>query len=242
MASLIQWTWVWASSGSWWKTEKPGVLQSMGLQRVGHNWVTELNWCYLLKDFLSTHGLNILWISYCPSYWYIFPPLGMFIFNEMATHSNILAWRIPWTEEPGGLQSTGLQRVRHDWATSLCMISIPTLIKVQFMVHTLKIYKYTHTHTHTHTHTQNYKAFPAAMRETQLRSQEVGKVRKENGNPLQYSCLENSKDWRTWEATLPGIAKSWTCLSGYHSQLYFELLDRIRSICIQKYPEPQFIP
>ena len=39
--------------------------------------------------------------------------------KEMASHSSILAWRIPWTEEPGGLQSTGLQRVRHDWATSL---------------------------------------------------------------------------------------------------------------------------
>ena len=35
------WTWVWASSGRWWRTGKPGVLQSMGLQRVGHNWVTE---------------------------------------------------------------------------------------------------------------------------------------------------------------------------------------------------------
>ena len=32
----------------------------------------------------------------------------------MATHSSILAWRIPWREKPGGLQSTGLQRVRHD--------------------------------------------------------------------------------------------------------------------------------
>ena len=39
--------------------------------------------------------------------------------KEMATHSSILAWRIPWTEEPGRLQSTGSQRVRHDWATSL---------------------------------------------------------------------------------------------------------------------------
>ena len=39
--------------------------------------------------------------------------------KEMATHSSILAWRIPWTEEPGGLQSTGLQRVGHDCATSL---------------------------------------------------------------------------------------------------------------------------
>ena len=36
------WTWVWASSRSWWWTGKPGVLQSMGLQRVGHDWVTEL--------------------------------------------------------------------------------------------------------------------------------------------------------------------------------------------------------
>ena len=34
--------------------------------------------------------------------------------KEMATPSSILAWKIPWTEEPGGLQSTGLQRVRHD--------------------------------------------------------------------------------------------------------------------------------
>ena len=39
--------------------------------------------------------------------------------KEMATHSSILAWRIPWREEPGRLQSTGLQRVRHNWATSL---------------------------------------------------------------------------------------------------------------------------
>ena len=41
MTSLTQWTWVWASSGSWWWTEKPGMLQSMGSQRVGHDWVTE---------------------------------------------------------------------------------------------------------------------------------------------------------------------------------------------------------
>ena len=34
--------------------------------------------------------------------------------EEMATHSSVLAWKIPWTEEPGGLQSMGLQRVGHD--------------------------------------------------------------------------------------------------------------------------------
>ena len=37
----------------------------------------------------------------------------------MATHSRILTWRIPWTEEPGGLQSMGPQTVGHDWATEL---------------------------------------------------------------------------------------------------------------------------
>ena len=42
--------------------------------------------------------------------------------KEMATQSDILAWRIPWTEEPGGLQSTGSQRVRRDWATSLSLV------------------------------------------------------------------------------------------------------------------------
>ena len=41
--------------------------------------------------------------------------------KEMATHSSFLAWRTPWTEEPGELQSTGSQRVRHDWATSLSL-------------------------------------------------------------------------------------------------------------------------
>ena len=44
MASLPQWTWVWASSGSWWWTGKPAVLQSIASQRVGHDWVTQLNW------------------------------------------------------------------------------------------------------------------------------------------------------------------------------------------------------
>ena len=43
MASLTQWTWVWVDSGSWWWTGRPGMLQFMGSQRVGHDWVTELS-------------------------------------------------------------------------------------------------------------------------------------------------------------------------------------------------------
>ena len=45
MASLTRWTWVWVNSQSCWWIGRPGVLQSMGSQRVGHNWATELNWC-----------------------------------------------------------------------------------------------------------------------------------------------------------------------------------------------------
>ena len=47
MASLTRWTWVWVNSGSWWWTGRPGVLPFMGLQRVRHNWATELNWTEL---------------------------------------------------------------------------------------------------------------------------------------------------------------------------------------------------
>jgi len=44
MASPTRWTWVWVDSGSWWWTGGPGMLRFMGSQRVGHDWVTELNW------------------------------------------------------------------------------------------------------------------------------------------------------------------------------------------------------
>ena len=42
--------------------------------------------------------------------------------KEMATHSSTLAWKIPWMEEPGGLQFMGSQRVRHNWVTSLSLL------------------------------------------------------------------------------------------------------------------------
>ena len=48
MGSLTQWAWVWVNSRSWWWTGRPGVLQFMGLQTVGHDWVTELNWTELM--------------------------------------------------------------------------------------------------------------------------------------------------------------------------------------------------
>ena len=60
MASLTQWTWVWVNSRSWWWSRRPGVLQTMGLQTVGHDWATELTaWKakVLLWFSLTSHNL-----------------------------------------------------------------------------------------------------------------------------------------------------------------------------------------
>ena len=62
MASLTRWTWVWASSGSWWWTGRPGMLQSVGLKRVRHDWVTELSWTVtwsVLKCYHSAPDLQM---------------------------------------------------------------------------------------------------------------------------------------------------------------------------------------
>ena len=60
MASLTGWTWVWTSSRSWWWTGKPGVLQSMGSQRVGHDWATELT------DHRHVGVLSCVWFFVTP--------------------------------------------------------------------------------------------------------------------------------------------------------------------------------
>jgi len=65
MASLTQWTWVWVNSRRWWWTGKPGMLQSMGLQRVRHDWATELNWTSQTSlPMLSTlvNSITVNWL------------------------------------------------------------------------------------------------------------------------------------------------------------------------------------
>ena len=75
MASLTQWTWVWVNSGSWWWTGRPGVLQFIGSQRVGHNWVTDLNWIFLtptpgyrcdllFQNFSCKGAITVIWTAH----------------------------------------------------------------------------------------------------------------------------------------------------------------------------------
>ena len=85
----------------------------------------------------------------CPIFWYSLTRLSGFTLpfhfhaleREMATHSSVLAWRIPGTGEPGGLPSMGLHRVRHDWSDLAAAAAahntsrIPTKWSIHFLVH-----------------------------------------------------------------------------------------------------------
>ena len=62
-----------------------------------------------------------------------------FLEKEMATHSSTLAWNTPWTKEPSGLQSIGLQRVRHDWATNTFTFSSSTGSTALSLSHTFML-------------------------------------------------------------------------------------------------------
>ena len=102
--------------------------------------------------------------------------------KEMATHSSILAWRIPWTEEPGGLQFTGSQRVGHDWATFSSLQDKPGGSDGKRIC--------------------QWCGRPGSI-------PGLGRYPGEgNGYPLQYSCVENSMNTGTWWATVYGVSKS----------------------------------
>ena len=89
MASLTWWTWVWVNSGSWWWTRRPGVLPSVGLQRVRHNWATELNWW--MKKFAGDSCVQSLVSSW-----------ELAEFPEM--HSDLLLWAVTITSTQQGVQ------------------------------------------------------------------------------------------------------------------------------------------
>ena len=100
MASPTQWTWVRVNSRSWWWTGRPGVLQFMGSQRVGHDWATELNWAHgkdsdAGKD-KAGEGNDRGWDGWMTS-------LMRWTWVWLSSES----WW--WTGEPGVLQSMGSQ-------------------------------------------------------------------------------------------------------------------------------------
>ena len=103
IASPTQWTWVWVNSRNWWWTERPGVLQSMGSQRVRHSW-SHLAGTYKLTSDFSDRG----WDG-----WIASPTKRICIWAN--------SWRWWRTRKPGMLQSMGSRRARHDWC--LCLVT-----------------------------------------------------------------------------------------------------------------------
>ena len=105
--------------------------------------------------------------------------------KEMATHSSVLAWRIPGMAEPGGLLSIGLHSVGHDWSDLAAAV------------------------------VKNLPANAGATGEASStpgsgRSSGVG-----NGNPLQYSCQDNLMNRGAWQATVHSVTKSGMKSSSY---------------------------
>ena len=115
MASLTWWTWVWVSSGIWWWTGKPGVLQSMGSQRR----LNRMEYIYIYI-YIYISGFP-QWLSSKESAY----SAGASGFNSwVGGNGNPLQYSClenPWTEEPGRLQSMWSQRVGHDWSDLACM-------------------------------------------------------------------------------------------------------------------------
>ena len=132
-------------------TEEPGRLQSMGSQRVGHDWKTNIFFTVWKRASLMAQMVKNLLAMQETWVWSLGreDPLE----KGMETHSSILSWIFPWTEEPGWLQSMGSQRVGHDWVTYTTIQCI-----IQFCIICIPY------------------------------------TGKGNGNPLQYSCLENPMD------------------------------------------------
>ena len=132
----------------------------------------------------AVHGVakSQAWLSIF-TFTFHFHALG----KEMATHSSILAWRIPGTEEPRGLPSVGSHRVGHDWS-DLAAAAAAYLCNVYcFPV------------------AQVVKNLPANGGDSGL----IPGLERSPGEgcPLQYSCLENPMDRRTWQAPVHGASE-----------------------------------
>ena len=83
-----------------------GKIRALAMQSILYQEESR-SWAFLLTYFLLNQGKWLLQVLLCPN------KIAFVFKKEMATHSSTLAWKIPWTEEPGRLQSMGSQRVGH---------------------------------------------------------------------------------------------------------------------------------
>ena len=118
--------------------------------------------------------------------------------EKMATHSSILAWKIPWTDEPGGLQSMGPQRVGYNWGTLEGNGSPLQYSCLENPVDRGAWWAAVHSVAQSWTWLKRLSMHAC--------------IGEGNGNPLQYSCLENPRDGGAWWAAVHRVAQSQTRL------------------------------
>ena len=160
--------------------------------------------------------------------------------KEMATHSSVLAWRIPGTEDPGGLPSMGSHRVGHNWsdchlATTCGKTNLVSAVKrvvvsrdksglgVERAVSgILEIFYMVGSWVYSVCEKSS-----SCMLIMWIYHCIIGEG---NGNPLQCSCLENPRDGRAWWAAVYGVAQSRTRLKQLSSSMYIILFKLFKSV------------
>ena len=131
---------------TWLPPPSPSCLVSNFIFLPNFLWLT--HWklkTVLLKCFLFTFT-DLIFLQITQKHLSILYYI-LYLEKEMAIYSSILAWRIPWTEEPGGLQSMGSQRVRYDWATNMFTFTLLLFTSVYFTSLTWKLLKNEDTYT-----------------------------------------------------------------------------------------------
>ena len=138
--------------------------------------------------------------------------------KAMAPHSSTLAWKIPWMEEPGGLPSMGLHRVRHDWATSLSLFTF---------MHWRRKWQpspvFLPGESHGWGSLVGCRLWGCTESDTTERLHfhfSLSCIGEGNGNPLQCSCLENPMDGGAWWAAIYVVTQSRTRLKWLSSLAY----------------------
>ena len=118
-------------------TEEPGRLQFHGVARVGHDLAAKLLLTTDTRDSLLAQSVKNL--PAMQETWVQFLGQEETLKKEMATHSNILAWEIPWTEEPDGQQSIESQRVGRDFGSKPSVDSRTELLPVKCCAKLVKV-------------------------------------------------------------------------------------------------------
>ena len=147
--------------------------------------------------------------------------------KAMATHSSTFAWRIPWTEEPGRLQSMGSQTVGHDWATSLSLFTLmhwrrkwqPTPVFLPGESRDgeawwVAVYGVAQSPTRLKQLSSSSSSMWLSGKEPTCNARVASQIpglgrytRERNGNSIQYSCLGDPIDKGAWRVIVHGVTK-----------------------------------